>query len=830
MKNNCKHQILSRYMRMQTFPICLILLFFIVSLQLSAQHYTISGYITDEENGEPLISSSIFETGLAKGTVTNNFGYYSLTLPAGQISLKYSYVGYRTSVQTFYLQSDTVLNIRLLQNAVLQEVTVTGDLSKMGVKSSQMSAVEIPVSQIKNIPTLFGENDLIKALQLLPGIQSGTEGSAGLYVRGGGPDENLLLLDGVPIYNVNHMFGFFSVFNSDAIKNVTLYKGSFPARFGGRLSSVVDVRMKDGDDRKIHGTASIGLIASKIQLEGPIIQEKTTFNISLRRTYLDILAKPIIKELGDDGTSAGYYFYDVNTKLTHKISDKNKLYLSVYIGDDAIYNKIDNGSTYGNNFMTKDYSRLDWNWGNAIAALRWSRILNNKLFLNTTATFTRYRSNLSNVYERLTSDFSEQEHRQTADESRMNYRSGIQDWTLKADFDFTPNVYNDVKFGIGYVYHTFSPDVKSIKIADSQQFEQNIDTIMGSPKVYAHETSAYIEDNVSIGKRLKANLGMHFSMFHVQNKYYTSLQPRIGLRLLLKDNLSVKAGYSTMNQYIHMLSSNAINLPTDLWVPSTGSIQPMKSRQYAVGVFYSIDNIADFSVEGYYKTMDNLLEYKDGASFTGVSTEWEKKVSMGRGVAYGIEFLAQRSFGNTTGWVGYTWSKSERIFNKPGNIVNNGKAFPSKYDRRHDVSLTAAHRFSEKIDISASWVFATGNAATFALHRYAPADSPASFPAYPNYSYYTESIPHVEGRNNFRYGNYHRLDLGVNFHKKTKRGNLRTWNISIFNVYSRMNPFYVYVWDETTVNPETGEQKTINLLRQSTLFPIIPSVSYIIKF
>ncbi len=298
--------------------------------------------------------------------------------------------------------------------------------------------------------------------------------------------------------------------------------------------------------------------------------------------------------------------------------------------------------------------------------------------MNTTATFTRYRSNLSNVYERLTSDFTEQEHRQTSDESRMNYSSGIQDWTLKADFDFTSNVYNDVKFGgVGYVYHIFSPDVKSIKIADSQQFDQNIDTIMGSPKVYAHDASVYIEDNVSIGKRLKANLGMHFSMFHVQNKHYTSLQPpRIGLSLLLKDNFSVKAGFASMSQYIHMLSSNAINLPTDLWVPSTGSIQPMKSWQYAAGVFYSIDNIADFSVEGYYKTMDNLLEYKDGASFTGVSTEWEKKVSMGgRGFAYGIEFLAQRSFGNTTGWLGYTWSKSNRIFNKSGNIVNNGKCF-----------------------------------------------------------------------------------------------------------------------------------------------------------
>ncbi|MEA4917334.1 TonB-dependent receptor [Proteiniphilum sp.] len=795
-----------------------------------AQRYTISGYITDKENGETLLSATIYDSNSSKGSVTNNFGYYSLTLPAGTVTLEYSYIGYRTLKQEFQLKSDTVLNIQLAQDNMLQEVTVIGHRSEIGVKGTQMSTVEVPIEQIKNIPTLLGENDLIKALQLLPGVQSGTEGSAGLYVRGGGPDENLLLLDGVPLYNVNHMLGFFSVFNSDALKNVTLYKGSFPARFGGRLSSIVDVRMKDGDDKKIRGTASIGLISSKLQLEGPIIKEKTTFNISLRRTYLDVLAQPIIKMMQDEGNggvkSAGYYFYDINAKFTHKLSDRDKLYLSTYMGDDAIYMDVAEKSTYGESFQSKEHTKLDWNWGNTIAALRWNRVVNNKLFMNTTASFTRYRSALGSAYE--SQDFSGQGKVTREEETRLSYNSGIRDWTLKTDFDFTPNVNHDVKFGASYTYHTFSPDVTSLKFnSTGDNNEENIDTIAGSPKVYAHETMAFLEDNFSLGRVLKINLGAHFSSFHVQNSHYFSLQPRAGLRVLLAENLSLKAGYASMNQYIHMLSNNSISMPTDLWVPATTKIKPMKSHQYALGAFYSVPHIADFSVEGYYKTMHNLLEYKDGASFIGSSTNWEEKVSMGRGVAYGIEFLAQRSFGNTTGWIGYTWSKSDRLFDRPGNTINKGRWFPAKYDRRHDISITGTHKFSEKIDVSASWVFSTGNAATFAFHEYAAINSPN----YRGDSYYfPDTYYHVDARNNFRYDNYHRLDFGVNFHKITKRGNLRTWNISIYNVYNRLNPFYLYIWGKTIVNPETGERKTKSVLRQTTLFPIIPSVSYTIKF
>ena len=820
--------------------ISMLLTFTLNANRVAAQNYTISGYITDRTTGETLLSATVFERISGKGSITNNYGYYSLTLPAGEVSLDYSYVGFQTEERSFTLHNDTVLPISLAESNLLQELTVIGNRSEMGVRGTQMSAVEIPVTQIKNIPTLFGENDLIKALQLLPGVQSGTEGSAGMYVRGGGPDENLLLLDGVPLYNVNHMLGFFSVFNSDALKNVTLYKGSFPARFGGRLSSVIDVRMKDGDDKKIRGMASIGLISSKIQMEGPIVREQTTFNVSLRRTYLDLLAQPVIR-LASSGSDthirgAGYYFYDVNAKLTHKISDRDKLDLSTYLGDDVVYYNTENKNSaysYEENSSTglqtsvtsREYTNVNWDWGNAVAALRWNHIVHSKLFMNTTASFTRYRSSLGSLEgSELTPNNDPSGN--DKNESIITYRSGINDWTLKSAFDYTPNYNHDIKFGAGYTYHTFRPDVTSMKIDHSDMVEQPIDTVVGSPRVYAHETVSFLEDNVSIGNRIKLNAGIHFSSFHVQKENYYSLQPRFGIRLMINDHLSAKAGYALMSQYIHMLSSSSISLPTDLWVPSTKKIPPMRSHQYSAGLYYSLKNIADFSVEGYYKQMNNLLEYKEGASFMGISTNWEEKVSLGRGETYGVELLLQRSFGNTTGWVGYTWAKSDRSFDRPGHMLNNGRPFPSKYDRRHDFSVTGMHKFSDKIDVSASWVFSTGQAVTLGFHEYASADSPS----YDYGIYRPVTYPYISSRNNFRYNNYHRLDLGINFHKITRRGNQRTWNISLYNAYCRMNPFHVSVWNESYIDPESGTEKSKRVLKQETLFPIIPSVSYTIKF
>lgn len=812
-------------------------------LQISAQYYTISGYITDEKSGETLINASIYDINSRKGTVANVYGFYSLTLPKGQIELQYSYVGYATQARKLDLQKDTVINIRFKSSIDLQEITVIGRQRITGVQSAQMSAVEVPISQIKTVPTLFGEADLVKALQLLPGVQSGSEGSTGMYVRGGGPDENLFLLDGIPVYNVNHMAGFFSVFNPDAVKNVTLYKGSFPARFGGRLSSVIDVRMNDGNDKEIHGNVSVGIISSKINIEGPIIKEKTTFNISARRTYSDLLLQPILMfaadeafDENDDGSmSAGYYFYDLNAKINHKFSNNDRLYFSLYMGDDIIYtdfrNKYSNVYDYEDQIRYEFSNRMNlkWNWGNIVTSVRWNHMINNKLFMNATAAYTRYRFDMGvGTKMKSTTTYTDSIKKESS-EVFMGYQSGIEDYTFKADYDYAPHPNHDVKFGLNYTYHTFRPGVSVARI-DIKESGQTlaVDTMIGDKNVYSHETMFYAEDNISIGYALKANLGLHYSFFNVQKETYHSLQPRLGLRLLANDNLSFKAGYAAMSQNVHLLSNSYVSLPTDLWVPVTKRIKPMRSHQYSVGAFYNLNDIVDLSVEGYYKSMHNLIEYKDGATFLGSSTGWEDKVVMGDGWAYGVEFLAQKSIGKTTGWIGYTWAKSERLFNRPGQELNYGKVFPAKYDRRHDVSLVVSHKFSDRFDLSGTWVFSTGNTGTLALQQYAAGTIPDTYNYFsqPNI---TGEQNYISGRNNFRFNPYHRMDIGMNFHKKKKHGT-RTWNISIYNTYNNNNPFLVFPKEDDYYNPITNQWVMKKSLVQYSIFPIIPSISYSYKW
>jgi hypothetical protein len=794
----------------------------------NAQNYTVSGYITDNKNGETLIGASVFDSESNKGVVSNPYGYYSLTIPSGNVSIQYSYIGLAMQTHTIHLTKDTVLNIRLTDAAELKEVTIIGNRKELGVRGSQMSAIDVPIAQIKAVPALFGETDVLKALQLLPGVKTGTEGTSGMYVRGGGPDENLFLLDGVPLYNVNHLGGFFSVFNADAIKNVTFYKGSFPARFSGRLSSVVDIRMKDGNNKKLHGNISLGLISSKFNLEGPVFDDKTTFNISARRTYFDLLLQPILKisaaQQGVDNMSAGYYFYDINAKISHKFSDRDRLYVSAYMGDDAVYSNIRQNYMDYQNSTSSDWMKINMKWGNAITALRWNHIINNKLFMNSTATYTRYRYFVSVGSESEYKSPSQYTHSLVT----LGYNSGIEDLSAKVDFDYSPTPNHDIKFGGNITNHTFRPGVQVLKMVEEMNnTTQKTDTTIGDKNVSSNELILYAEDNISLGSFIKTNIGLNFSNYLVQGKFYPSLQPRLSTNILLSDKLSLKIGYAYMNQYIHLLSSNTISLPTDLWVPATKRIDPMNSHQFSTGIFYELSNIADLSVEGYYKSMNNLIEYRDGASFMGSSTGWEDKVYMGRGWGYGVEFLAQRSFGKTTGWVGYTWSKSERLFNRTGEVLNNGNIFPAKYDRRHDISIVVSHKFSERFDLAGTWVFSTGNAATLALQNYQPTNS------LQNYWYTNTSVPYINSRNNFRYPNYHRLDLGMNFHRQKKHG-IRTWNFSIYNVYNQQNPFFVYPTTEYKYyyNSQTGEstETSQKKLKQISIFTIIPSISYSYKF
>ncbi len=788
---------------------------FFVSLAVSAQRRTISGYVMDAESKETLIGATVVDERSGKGCVSNSYGFYTLTLNPGDVNLQVSYVGYSQQQHGFTLTSDTTLSVSLSTNIQLNEVVVEASRGTVSARSSQMSVVELPVQQIKSIPTLFGEADVLKAIQLLPGVQNGSEGSAGMYVRGGGPDENLLLLDGVPVYNVNHMLGFFSVFNPDALKNVTLYKGSFPARFGGRLSSVVDIRMKEGDMRKYHGNVSIGLISSKLDLEGPIIKDKLSFNVSFRRSYSDVLMKPAlwIARMQDPEVGrlrAGYYFYDLNAKINWKISDKDRLYLSFYSGDDGIYFNRKFKEKSNSHYESSSTEKLRWRWGNKVTALRWNRVLSQKLFMDASANYTQYRHNLGMSMIESYKDF--QDNTALNNEFSMAYRSGIHDLTGKVDFDYMPPPNHEIRFGGNYTFHRFRPDVQSLKITSDNLQNHSFDTVAGSPSVSAHETALYAEDNMTLGEIFQVNAGLHYSTFTVENRFYHSLQPRLSLSTMLASNMSIKTGYAYMNQYVHLLSNSSLSLPTDLWVPVTAKIEPMKAHQVSLGCFYEISEWLDVSVEGYYKVMDNLLEYKDGASFFGSSEHWDEKVCMGKGKAYGVELLLQRSFGRTTGWIGYTWAHAKRKFDREGQTINEGKEFPAKYDRRHDVSITVQHKFSERFDLSGTWVFSTGNCGTLGLQYYEGLAG----------GNYTPTIAALE-RNNYRLGNYHRLDLSMNFHRKYKHAT-GTWNVSVYNAYNHNNPFLVFVdyYDK--------DGKETKVLKQASIFPIIPSVSYSYKF
>ena len=794
------------------------LFFFALSFNLFAQKATISGYLYDKSTGERLISANVYDPETYKGTTTNNFGFYSLTLPKGEKKLSFSFIGFKAFTIQMNLNSDTTLNVGLDLKEAIEEITVYGDRAKK-IENTEMSVVELPVKQVQKIPLMLGEPDLLKVLQLLPGVQSGTEGTSGIYVRGGGPDQNLFLLDGVPIYNVNHLFGFFSVFNPSAIKTVKLYKGGFPARFGGRLSSVIDINMKEGNMKKIEGEASIGLISSRFSIEGPIVKDKTSFIISGRRTYADILLQPFIKAMNNGSNekiNGGYYFYDLNAKINHIFSERSRLYLSGYFGEDKFYlksNSVDN-----NNSTSYTYNQeSNIKWGNGTGTLRWNYVISNRLFSNFIATYSKYNFLVS---------FDDMEKNSlTKKEQRdyFKYFSGINDVSAKAEFDYFPNPQHSVKFGASYIYHTFNPGINRFQMINEEDNVQNLDTIIGNDKIYANEMDCFAEDNFDLGPLVKVNLGLRFSGFEVQNIFYPSLEPRASIRFRVSDNFSVKGSYSLMSQNIHLLSSSTISLPTDLWLPTTQKVKPQKSEQFAVGSFFNLPYNLELSVEGYYKTMTNLIEYKDGASYTLSAKGWEDQIELGRGWSYGAEFLLEKKVGKTTGWIGYTLSWTQRQFDN----LNFGNPFFARYDRRHDISITIIHEFSKKIDAGVTWVYGTGNAVTLGKQKYKQDESLTDG------WYVDNSLTYYESRNNYRVPAYHRLDVGVNFHKRLKIGE-RTISISAYNAYNRLNPFYIY-WgykDSETGKPANGDySKNVEpALIQLSIFPLIPSISYTLKF
>lgn len=790
---------MSRYYR------CLRLLLsaIFVSILFSAaigQSATISGHITDAATGEALIGATVYDFKSGKGAVANNYGFYSLTLPSDSLSLRISYVGYQTQNEKRKLGGNVVLNFELSGSALLEGVEVVATQNDSELERSQMSTIEISLDKVKSLPVLLGERDVLKTIQLLPGVQSGMEGASGIYVRGGGPDQNLILLDGVPVYNANHLFGFFSIFNTDAINSVRLIKGGFPAEYGGRLSSVIDMRMKEGNSKKIHGEGGIGLIASRLTIEGPIIKDKTSFMISGRRTYIDVLTRPIIRSQGE-GIDGGYYFYDLNAKVNHKFSDRSRLFLSGYFGRDRFFVKDSYSARSAQEPYTETFE-AGLGWGNAIGALRWNYIFGPRLFSNTTLTYSSYDFNVGSEFasERV-------ENGQTVNSSQsIEYLSGIRDWSAKIDFNYFPDPDHSVKFGGAYIYHTFNPGINRFEENDGVASQ---DTSFGSNRIFAHEFYTYIEDDWRINEKFKVNGGLHISGFSVNSKEYFSFQPRVSGRYLVTSKTALKASYAHMAQFLHLLTNTGIGLPTDLWVPPTENIKPQLAHQVAAGVVRDLP--ADYSVsfEAYYKYMENLLEYRDGAGFFGNATDWQGQVESGRGWSYGGELLLEKKMGKTSGWIGYTLSWTNRQFEN----INFGEVFPYRYDRRHDISLALTHTFSERVDVGIVWVYGTGNAVTLPLERYRQLSGTGDF-------FRGAEVGHIESRNNYRMPAYHRLDLGVNLHKETRYGS-RTWSFGLYNAYSRQNPFFLYF-----SNDREGNQR----LTQVALFPLIPSVMYNFRF
>ncbi len=778
----------------------LIVLFaLLLSTALIAQNATISGYITDASSGEALIGATVIDSKSGKGAVANAFGFYSLTLPQDSVKLRVSFIGFDSQFRTLKLTGNVSFNFELSGSVNLQEVEVVGERVENQVEQSQMSRIDVSLDKVKALPVLFGERDVLKTIQLMPGVQSGTEGASGLYVRGGGPDQNLILLDGVPIYNASHLFGFFSIFNTDALNSVELIKGGFPAEYGGRLSSVIDMRMKEGNAKKLKGEGGIGLIASRLTLEGPIVKDKTSFMVSGRRTYIDVLARPLIRA-ASNGTDGGYFFYDLNAKINHKFSDKSRLYLSGYLGRDRFF--ASDTYRYGSGAdRTEESFRAELGWGNAIAALRWNYIFSPRLFSNTTVTYSQYDFSVGSSIETRNIGGNGEEQ-----EVGISYNSGIRDWGGKIDFNYYPVPDHRVKFGGGYTYHTFVPGISRLNdVTDGALSELTF----GADEIYAHEFASYIQDDWTVNDRLRINGGLHFSGFFVRDEEYFSLQPRISGRYLLSELTALKASYAHMAQFLHLLSNAGIGLPTDLWVPPTDEIRPQFADQVAVGIVRTLPRNFEINIEGYYKWMRNLIEYRDGASFVAGASNWEDQVAAGNGWSYGAEILLEKKVGKTSGWVGYTLAWTNRRFEE----LNFGNTFPYRYDRRHDISVALTHVFNERVDVGLVWVYGTGNAVSLPIERYQGLADPIA-------GFFGGDIGHIESRNNYRMPAYHRLDLGVNLHKPTKWGE-RTWNFGLYNAYSRQNPFFLYF--STDIN---GDQR----LTQLALFPVLPSFTYNFKF
>ncbi len=749
--------------------------------------FSVYGTVSDQRTGENLIGATVLIENQKSGTVTNPYGYYSILVPQGQYKLRIQYIGYDSKEFYVNVHENKLVNIELAEKSVqLDNITVRGKKPDRNISSIEMGNAQLSPKQIEGVPVLFGEPDILKTIQLLPGVKSAGEGNTGFYVRGGGIDQNLILLDEAPVYNASHLLGFFSVFNSEAIRDATLLKGLIPAEYGGKASSVLDIKMKEGNLKKSSLTGSIGLISSNLTLEGPIKKEKSSFMLSGRRTYADMFLKLSSDE---DLKNSTLYFYDLNMKTNFIINERNRLFLSGYFGRD--------------NFGFNDQFGFDW--GSKTGTMRWNHIFSERLFLNSSFIFSNYSYDI-NIWG----------------DSRVTMRSEIQDLNLKEDFTFYKNARKTLKFGTNIIYHNFVPG----EIIPGENSAYNALEI---PDRKAIETAAYFSNTRIVSPKLKLYYGLRLSLFtnigpgdfYVLNenrevrdtltynkfklvKTQGGLEPRLGFNYIITQSSSLKGSATRIYQFVHQLSNSTTSTPTDVWLPCSDNVKPQIADQVSLGLFKNFNkNRYESSLEIYYKKLHNQIDYKNGADLVFNSTV-EEELVLGKGWSYGTEFILKKNYGKLNGWLAYTWSKTMRKFDD----INNGDSFPARHDRPHDLSITGMYKLSEKLTVSATWVYSTGDAVSFPSGRYEINGQAVG--------YYTE-------RNGYRMPNTHRLDLGLTWIRKKTRKFESSWNFSVYNAYAHENPYYIY-FQESEDNPGTREAV------QVSLFKIVPSISYKFKF
>lgn len=814
----------------------LILLF--VCLISHAQKFQVNGYVKDYESGEALINAHIFDSRSGTGTITNSYGFFSLPVSGADVELKISYVGYQTKSVAFSCIADTFVTIMLHSKNLVNEVNVAGGLNKSNSLTRTTGKIHITGKELESIPGLLGEKDIFKSLQLLPGIQQGREGTSGLYVRGGDRGDNLILLDGIPVYNINHLWGIFSVFTPEAVRSAEIYKGGFPARFGGRLSSVIDIRLKEGNLNDLKTELSAGTVSAKFLMEGPVIKGKSSFIISARRTYADLFYTPVKRMLAhnDDQTSGkvwnGYYFYDLNAKINFTLSASDRIYFSGYLGSDKLYShestrqvvKVAPGQEeyLENSMRSRDFENK---WGNLTSSLRWNRILSAKLFMNVTLTSSRYNYSFGNEYS----------NRESSVYDTVSYTakywnaSGIENHGAACDFDYFSTKGYALKFGLKALVNHYMPGKHQTTYYSSE--DESVRQTLFSSKINSREYSAYVESQIPAGRSLSFNLGAHALYYASKGFEYVSIQPRLMANFNLNSHFTVKAGYSHMAQPLHLLVNNSASYPVDIWVPAVKAFKPAVSQMAEAGIWYSFFNDYEFSSEVYFKKINGVLNYRNGESFFHLNNNWENKVTSGRGLAYGFENLLRKSSGKHTGWIGYSLSWAYRQF----QALNHGKVFPYRYDTRHNVSLMYVNKINEHIDFSVTWIYASGAPVTLSETAYMGDES------YKNVRFtgFLEDFLHVynpargqgkaiyySGVNNFRLPACHRLDAGINFRKKKRYGE-REWSIAVYNLYNRNNPFFLtyQTHDVAWHTPDKG----VGDYKNFTFFGILPSITYRIK-